>query len=170
MTNTASSSATLPSLPPGLTVRPAAVADFEAAERLFRALLGEQFVLDADLFASVCDDQGHLALIAEVENEGVVGIVVGTANERIRLAQGKRRFRLHIDQVIVSPAHRQRGIGRALLEAVITHVGERAPSYIIVTCDFTNVAARKTYESAGFVLVPTGTDRFEMAFDEPPCP
>ena len=42
-----------------------------------------------------------------------------------------------------------------------------APSYIIVNCDFMNVAARKSYEAAGLHLVRQAADRFEIAFTEP---
>ena len=87
-------------------------------------------------------------------------------SSRIRLSAGTRRCRFHIDQLLVSPAMRRQGIGNALLNAVIEMAKANAPSYIIVNCDFTNVAARKTYESAGLNLVRQSADRFEIAFTE----
>ncbi len=146
-----------------MTIRPANEGDFQAAHALFRVLMGESFDLDEALFAAVCHDPGHLSLVAEAE-EGVVGIALVVVNERIRLAANTRRRRFHIDQLIVLPEQRRQGIGRALLDHIAALAQAQAPSYIIVSCDFTDVAARRTYESAGFHLVRQSADRFEIAF------
>ena len=147
-----------------MTIRPAEAGDFHAAHSLFRVLMGESFDLDETLFAAVCHDPGHLALVAEAEGEGVVGIAIVVVNDRIRLAANTRRHRYHIDQLIVLPEQRRQGIGLALLDHILSLAQSQAPSYIIVNCDFTNVAARRTYESAGFHLVRQASDRFEIAY------
>lgn len=147
-----------------MTIRPAGQNDYDAAQRLFRVLMGESFTLDPDLFGEVCRGSGHLASVAEDTDGAVVGIVVVVTSDRIRLAANTRRRRFHIDQLIVFPEQRRRGIGRTLLEHVAGIARGESPSYIIVNCDFTNVAARKVYESAGFQLVREAHDRFEIAF------
>ena len=149
-----------------MTIRPATVGDFHAAHGLFRVLMGEAFDLDETLFAAVCHDPGHLAVVAEAAygEGGVVGIAIVVINDRIRLAANTRRRRYHIDQLIVFPEQRRQGVGRALLDHIAALAQSQAPSYIIVNCDFTNVAARRTYESAGFHLVREASDRVEIAY------
>ena len=145
-----------------MRIRPATEGDYAGAARLFRALMGPGFVLDAELFAITCGSSDYVILVAEASEE-VVGMAVVVTSERIRLAANTRRRRFHVDQLIVLPEHRRKGIGRSLLVEVVRLAREQAPAYIIVNCDFTDVAARKTYESAGFCLVRQNTDRFEIA-------
>jgi ribosomal protein S18 acetylase RimI-like enzyme len=148
------------------TIRPAREDDFPAARRLFQALMGENFELDRGLFAAVCASDGYLVLVAEDggDEAGPVGIAVVVVNDRIRLAANARRRRYHIDQLVVLPERRQRGVAKALLAHIAREAAAHAPSYVIVNCDFTRVEARRTYESAGFHLVRQNHDRFEIAF------
>jgi ribosomal protein S18 acetylase RimI-like enzyme len=126
--------------------------------------MGEIFVLDRGLWKAVCETPTHRALVAQDDSGTVAGLVVVVVSERIRLAAGLRRRRFHIDDLIVAPDQRRKGIGRALLEHINAMAASEAPSYIIVNCDFLNVAARRTYEAAGLYLVRQGNDRFEIAF------
>ena len=145
-------------------IRAAAATDFTAADTLFKAQLGDSFALDRALWSAICEEGTHHALIAETDTGEVVGLAVVVVSDRIRLAHGTRRRRFHLDHVITLPSQRRQGIGKRLLEEVITLAKKEAPSYIIVNCEFTNVAARRTYESAGLYLVRQGNDRFEIAF------
>lgn len=147
-----------------MVIRPAQETDYSKARDLFRVLMGLSFDLDQDLFNNVCQGAGYLALVAEDENVGVVGMALVVVTDRIRLSANTRQRRFHIDHLVVFPEHRRRGVGHALLERVVSDAQAQAPSYIIVTCDFTNVAARRTYESAHFHLVRQTADRFELAF------
>lgn len=152
--------------PAPVTIRPATANDYEYAARLFGANMGEGFVLDRELWQTVCEAETHRALAA-VETEGggnVVGIAVAVVSDRIRLAGGTRRRRFHVDELIVAPEKRQHGIGRALLEHVKAMAQAETPSYVLINCDFMNVAARRTYEAAGLSLIRQGGDRFEIAF------
>ena len=148
-----------------VTIRPATASDYEAAAQLFAANMGEGFVLDRDLWQTVCEAQTHRALAA-VENDGetVAGIAVVVVSDRIRLAAGTRRRRFHVDELLVAPEKRRHGIGRTLLEHVKTMAQAATPSYVLINCDFMNVAARRTYEAAGLSLIRQGGDRFEIAF------
>ncbi len=150
-------------------LRPAETGDYDAAAGLFRALMGESFTLDAALWnecvTSHSGDGAHQAYVATLPDTGeVVGLTVVIVSDRIRLASGTHRKRFHIDQLIVRPDQRRKGIGHALLMHVLGLAAEAAPSYILVNCDFTNVAARKVYEGAGLYLVRQSSDRFEIAF------
>lgn len=126
--------------------------------------MGAEFLLDRDLWTAVCTAPSHHALVATNADNAVIAMAIVLVSDRIRLAAGTRRRRYHLDELIVSPANRRQGIGRALLEHVKELAQQDTPSYIIVNCDFMNVAARKTYEAAGLHLVRQSADRFEVAF------
>ena len=156
--------ATPSAAPTVAAIRPAATSDYPTAAALFASTRGAGFTLSPDLWKVVCEESdAHRALIAEVGGV-VVGLAVVVVSERIRLAAGTRRRRFHVDELIVSPASRRQGVGRALLEHVKAMAQAEAPSYILINCDFMNVAARRTYEAAGLHLIQQGGDRFEIAF------
>lgn len=163
-TPTASTTTPDTDAPAAVTIRPAQADDYAAAARLFQAPMGESFTLDESLWQTICTAQTHRALVAENAAGEVVGLAIVVVSDRIRLAAGTRRRRFHLDELIVAPAHRRQGIGLALLKKVKEMASAEAPSYIIVNCDFMNVAARRTYESAGLHLVRQANDRFETAF------
>lgn len=126
--------------------------------------MGAEFVLEETLWNAVCAAPSHHALMATDEKNAVVGMTIVVVSDRIRLAAGTRRRRFHLDELIVAPAKRRQGIGGALLEQVKAMAQQESPSYIIINCDFMNVAARKSYEAAGLHLVRQSADRFEIAF------
>ncbi|MBC8102004.1 MAG: GNAT family N-acetyltransferase [Cytophagales bacterium] len=147
-----------------VTIRPATEQDYDAATTLFRSTMGAEYLLGRDLWGAVCTAPTHRALMAQDAAGTVVAMAIVVVSDRIRLAAGTRRRRYHLDELIVAPARRRQGIGRALLEHVKVLAQQDAPSYIIVNCDFMNVAARRSYESAGLYLVRQSADRFEVAF------
>ncbi|GIJ49152.1 hypothetical protein Val02_60380 [Virgisporangium aliadipatigenens] len=55
-----------------------------------------------------------------------------------------------IDRLVVDPAYHRRGIGRALVRAVLDHSGERRT---LVSTGRSNTPARALYEGLGFVPV-----------------
>ncbi len=148
-----------------VTVRAATTADCDSANILFKSQLGDGFDLDHELWRAICTADSHHVLVATTSggNE-IAGLAVVIVSDRIRLAHGTRRRRFHLDHLIVLPTFRRHGIGHRLLKEVIAVAETQKPSYIIVNCEFTNVAARKTYESAGLYLVRQANDRFEIAF------
>ena len=148
-----------------VSIRPATEADYDAAAALFGANMGEGFVLDRELWQTVCAAQTHRALAAIEEGGAVVGISVVVVSDRIRLAAGSRRRRFHIDELIVAPDKRRKGIGSALLEHIKNMAQAETPSYVLINCDFMNVAARRTYEAAGLSLIRQSGDRFEIPFN-----
>jgi ribosomal protein S18 acetylase RimI-like enzyme len=148
-----------------VTIRPATEQDFAAATELFRSTMGAEFTLDRELWKAVCTAPSHRALVATDASDAVVGMAIVVVSDRIRLAAGTRRRRYHLDELIVAPEKRRQGIGRALLEHVKTMARQDTPSYIIINCDFMNVAARRSYEAAGLHLVRQSADRFEVAFN-----
>ncbi|MEV4288860.1 GNAT family N-acetyltransferase [Nonomuraea bangladeshensis] len=57
---------------------------------------------------------------------------------------------LDIDRLVVAPAMARRGIGRALVEAVLARAGGRR---VVVSTGRDNVPARRLYEGLGFTLL-----------------
>jgi len=147
-----------------VVVRPATPADYDAAMRLFRYTMGENFTLLPALWDEVCNAPNYRTLVGD-DAEGVtIALAVVVVSDRIRLAAGLRRRRFHMDELIVAPDYRSHGIGHQMLEHIRSLAAAEAPSYIIANCDFMNVAARRVYEDAGLHLTPQGSDRFEIAF------
>ena len=164
MNTTLSSAPSAETTVASVVVRSATAEDYAGAVRLFHAHMGAGFDLDENLWKAVCTTDSHRAFVATTESGAVVGLAVVVVSDRIRLAAGIRRRRFHIDDLIVDPAVRRQGIGKAILEHLIAMARAERPAYIVVTCDFTNVAARRVYESAGLYLVRQSSDRFEIAF------
>ncbi len=147
-----------------VSIRPAFASDYDAANLLFQAQLGEGFALNRELWEAVCDTDTHRAWMAVLPGGTVAGLAVAVVSDRVRLAHGTRRRRFHLDHLIVLPEHRRKGVANQLLREVIAAARAERPSYILVNCEFTNVAARRTYEAAGLYLVRQANDRFEIAF------
>ena len=146
-------------------ILPATVADYEAANALYQTTMGENFTLDPALWEVVCaEGEKYRPLIARDADGSPMGLAVVVVSDRVRLSAGTRRSRFHVDNLIVSPHHRRKGVGRALLEQIKVLAQAKAPSYILINCDFMNVAARRTYESAGLSVTRESGDRFEIAF------
>lgn len=55
----------------------------------------------------------------------------------------------------VLPGTRRRGLGRALLDAVVAHARERRSGSLVLEVAADNAAARRLYSAAGFVRVGT---------------
>ncbi len=60
---------------------------------------------------------------------------------------------VHVLNVAVDPSERRRGIGRALMEWVVKQARETSRELITLEVRPTNRAARRLYESIGFVAV-----------------
>jgi GNAT superfamily N-acetyltransferase len=63
----------------------------------------------------------------------------------------------HLIAVYVTPDWRQRGIGRAVSEAVVSWARERSARAVLLSVSDWNDGARRVYESIGFV--PTGVKK-----------
>jgi ribosomal protein S18 acetylase RimI-like enzyme len=93
------------------------------------------------------DPRHHLA-VALVDGE-----VVGMASA-VHYVHPDKRPQLFINEVCVTPAHRGRGIARALLDELVRIGGELECTEAWVLTDRANVVAQRLYESAGAVRPP----------------
>lgn len=131
---------------PGPTVAPLAAADHPAVAALHGAAFPGTHTTGAQLVAG--DGDGLARLVARLD-----GVVVGYVAVE-RSADGEA----YVDFVAVAPEHRQRGIGRRLIEAAIARGHAWGCRRVALTVREDNAAARALYRSLGFteerILVP----------------
>lgn len=150
-----------PQMPEPL-VRPATAADIAALGRLGALLVQEHNDFDPRRFLSVTgstsDHYGSFlgeqlaepdVVILAAEQEGqVIGYVYGAIEGYDYMALRGPAAVIH--DLIVEPAYRGHGVGRALLSAMIAALTARhAPRVVLSTAD-RNESAQRFFERAGF--------------------
>src|ERR1700758_4970345 len=117
-------------------IRPAQAADVDDVGAIERAVFSDPW--SAHDFGE-CVASGALFLVAE-EHGTVVGYVVAhdAADEGEILNLG------------VAPAHRRRGLGRALIQGVVALLGKRGVRVVYLEVRESNAGARRLYQSLGF--------------------
>jgi len=74
----------------------------------------------------------------------------GLAVLRFRPSLWSEALECYLAELYVAPAHRGRGLGRALMNAAIELARSRGADYMDLNTAETDVAARSLYESLGF--------------------
>jgi ribosomal protein S18 acetylase RimI-like enzyme len=139
-------------------VRRLAPADAEA----FMALRHETLTEAGHAFgATPEDDPGHSrefvrAMLADVNCQAVFGAfdgedLVGQVGFR-RSTKAKERHRAGVWGMYVAPRARRRGVGRALLDALVAHARAEGVEQVALSCTDAATDAKRLYESAGFVV------------------
>lgn len=82
----------------------------------------------------------------------------GVAVLRFRDAVWSSGLECYLAELYVTPGRRGRGLGRALMEAAIDDARERGADTMDIGVDEPDVAARRLYESLGFVNRSGGPD------------
>jgi ribosomal protein S18 acetylase RimI-like enzyme len=93
---------------------------------------------------------------------------IGVAVLRLRDALWSEGREAYLAELYVRPSHRGRGIGRALMEAVLTECRRLGADTVEIGVDEPDVAARRLYESLGFsnrVGPPDGPVMFVYELD-----
>jgi aminoglycoside 6'-N-acetyltransferase I len=135
---------------------------------------GDIAVLDrvgADVFDGPVDARWARAFFADSRHHLIVALdidlVVGMITA-VDYVHPDKAPQLWINEVGVASTHRQQGIGRRLLDAMLAHGRTLGCTEAWLGTEESNVAARRLYESAGsaseaFVLYtfPLVTDRHE---------
>jgi ribosomal protein S18 acetylase RimI-like enzyme len=93
------------------------------------------------------DARHHLAVALDGE------LVVGMASA-VHYAHPDKPPQLWINEVSVAETHRQRGLGKRLLECLIDLADELSCTEAWVLTDKENLAARRLYESVGAEVPP----------------
>ena len=148
--------------PDGVAVRPAGAADLPAVGRLGALLVRIHHGWDPVRFLSATErieeryasfigsqlgDQRKLVLVAERK-----GAVVGYAYAGLEGADymALRGPAGALYDIVVDPAHRQRGTGRLLLEAAIAALNERGAPMVVLSTAQQNEPAQRLFARAGF--------------------
>ena len=83
---------------------------------------------------------------------------VAVAVLRLRRAIFTEGLTAYLEELYVAPDHRGKGLGRAMLEAIIETSRERGASWLELGTSEDDHAARALYESAGFINREGGPD------------
>jgi len=95
-----------------------------------------------EMIRSVTEPDRHAMFLAE-EAAAAAGIAFG-------LVDRERADRAHLGGMWVDPAARRRGVGRALVDAVLAWARERGFGDVVLWVAEGNAAAAALYERAGF--------------------
>ena len=143
-------------------IRPATPADRPALGRLGALLVRLHHDLDpqrfippgpgteqgyGDWLASQLDRADVVVLVAEQGGEVIGYAYAGLEGTDYMALRGPAGA---LYDIVVDPAHRRDGVGRALLEAVITALQARGAPQIVLSTAEGNVGAQRLFQSAGF--------------------
>jgi ribosomal protein S18 acetylase RimI-like enzyme len=146
---------------PAPRIRPAKAEDADSLGRLGALLVHEHHEFDPERFlaatgstpqhyasflASQIDDPRAVMLVAEHEDR-VIGYAYGRLEGHDYMALRGPAAILH--DVIVDAAYRDRGVGKALVVAMITSLAARAPRVVLSTAE-RNAKAQRFFERMGF--------------------
>ena len=113
----------------------------------------------ADRLAQLLPSGDPLVLLG---GEGPDGIAV----LRFRPAIWSSGLECYLAELYVAPAHRGRGLGRALMEAALREARDRGADTMDIGVDEPDLPARRLYESLGFTNRAGGGDGPLMFFYE----
>lgn len=103
-----------------------------------RKSIEDELNCDTSLFYAACED----------------GKVIGYIGMSVVLDEG------YIYNVAVDPAHRSKGAGYALVDALVTYAKKNSLSFITLEVRESNKAARSLYEKFGFIKVGERKDYY----------
>jgi ribosomal protein S18 acetylase RimI-like enzyme len=147
---------------PAVSIRPAAPADFKAIGRLGALLVRVHHDFDPDRFIAATPQTEHgygsflgtqldkpniIILVAECDGE-VIGYtyagVEGTDYMSLRGPAGV------LYDIVVDPAHRGQGVGRALLDATLEVLKAKGAPRVVLSTAERNESAQRLFARAGF--------------------
>ncbi|HEU4699215.1 MAG TPA: GNAT family N-acetyltransferase [Gemmatimonadales bacterium] len=152
----------LPAVPPPVRVRPATPADLPAIGRLGALLVRLHHDLDPARFLAATPGtaEGYAAylgtrlertdgVVLVAEGDGTVlgyvwGGLEGTDYMALRGPAGA------LYDLVVDPAHRDRGVGRMLLEAATAALASLGAPRVVLSTAARNAAAQRLFTRAGF--------------------
>jgi ribosomal protein S18 acetylase RimI-like enzyme len=147
---------------PAITVRAATPADLPALGRLGALLVKTHHDFDAQRFLDAAPETAQrygsflgsqlgtkdVAVLVAEEGGAVVGYAYGGVEGYDYMALRGPAGALY--DIIVDPAHRGRGAGRKLLEAVLAFLKQRGAPRVVLSTAEQNEAAQHLFASAGF--------------------
>ncbi len=143
-------------------VRPAVSADLPAIGRLGALLVRMHHDFDPQRFiaASPRTESGYASFIGtQLDNPEVIVLVAESDGEvqgyTYAAVEGYDYMSLRgpagiLHDIVVDPAHHNRGIGRTLLDATLTALGERHVPRVVLSTATQNEAAQHLFTRSGF--------------------
>ena len=117
----------------------------EAEPLAFGASVGDDHALMLDSVRIFLDDHAEQSVFGQFDGADLVGMV-----GLVRASKVKQRHKATIWGMYVAPRARNKGIGRALLDAAIQHAREWGVDQAHLSVTDTAPAAGRLYERAGF--------------------
>ena len=113
--------------------------------------------INAERLQTLIEDDSFYLFAAELEDGIIAGMLTLTR------CQTLARSKYWIEDVIVAPEYRGKGIGRALVEAAVEHVrSSEEQTVIYLTSNPSRQTARALYRSVGFEDYETGVFKMEI--------
>ena len=145
-----------------VTIRPANAADAGAMGRLGAELVRTHHEFDAARFiaATPQTERGYGSYLgSQLENPDIVIFVAEDDGDVLGYTfagvEGYDYMSLRgpagvLHDIVVDPAHRGRGVGRALLDATLAELQRRGAPRVVLSTAERNEAAQRLFERAGF--------------------
>jgi ribosomal protein S18 acetylase RimI-like enzyme len=145
-----------------VTIRPATPDDLSAIGRLGALLVKTHYDFDPKRFMAPTrhTESGYASFLgSQLGREDVVVLVAAEGRTVIGYTyagvEGRDWMSLRgpagvLYDIVVDPAHRGRGVGRALLEATVAALRSRGSPQVVLSTADRNAAAQRLFESAGF--------------------
>ncbi len=147
---------------PEISIRPASSADVRAIGRLGAALVRLHHELDAERFleATAQTEHGYASYVrSQLANREIIVLVAEREGEVLGYTfagiEGVDYMSLRgpagvLHDIVVDPAHRGLGIGRALLDATLDALEERGAPRVVLSTAERNESAQRLFARAGF--------------------
>ena len=147
---------------PAVPIRPAAPADLKAIGRLGALLVRMHHELDPDRFIAATPQTEHgygsflgtqldepnvIMLVAERDGEVIGYTYAGVEGNDYMSLRGPAGV-LH--DIVVDPAHRGQGVGRALLDATLDVLKAKGAPRVVLSTAERNESAQRLFARAGF--------------------
>jgi ribosomal protein S18 acetylase RimI-like enzyme len=145
-----------------VTIRPATRADVPAIGRLGALLVRTHHEFDRERFiaATPQTEQGYASFLgSQLEERDAIILVAEEQGEMIGYAyatvEGYDYMSLRgpagvLQDIVVDPTHRGRGIGRTLLDAMLVALTEHGAPRVVLSTAEQNLSAQRLFVRAGF--------------------
>lgn len=143
---------------PGVEIREVASDEFDAAGEVavagYEEFYGHDLGYYADRLRDIASRSKDATVLIAVEDGVIVGTVTYVADPGSASAVDMRDDEAMIRMLSVAPAHKRRGVGRALSVACIERARSEGKRAVVLHADEIMEASQRLYESLGFRREP----------------
>ena len=149
-------------MPPAVRIRPATPADLKAIGRLGALLVRTHHDFDPDRFIAAMprtedrygsflgtqlEEPSIIVLVAERDGEVIGYTYAGVEGYDYMALRGPAGV---LYDIVVDPAHREQGVGRALLDATLETLKAKGAPRVVLSTAEGNKSAKRLFARAGF--------------------